>query len=481
MSYTRDNAPDGSYVYDIYDGGKSCACYHYTKQTDSLGYQPMTVVIAYHQGTFIKEIIAEDGTYPRNGIQGSYYYVRDRVVDSTPTNTAPTTPATITVSPLKVETSVTISWGQSYDVEGDAVRYYLERSVNDGSYTSVASGISGLAYTEITQTTWDRVTYRVRAFDGKVYSGYRTSSVGIVDKTPPPPPNKAPTISGTDTDLGSKNDAFNITYSVDDIDSDDKLKVVEKINGTTIKTLANAPRNELFYIDITEEMLFGYELGVTNTIEISVTDDKNNTAYRRYTFKRTNTPPVISGSDTDLGEKTEGFDVTFSATDHENDDMSARIYLNDRLLKNYEDLVSAQEYTYSIEKLDFVQLGNTAPHKIRIEVKDINGATSIRNYTFTRTVGRVMYRFKKETDVKSDEILVTPTWHVAEGAEGIIKVCNNAWDNTPTWEEYILGEKHIFTNDVKTATKWGVGVEIVINKGTATEISWSSGFGGGYR
>ena len=387
----------------------------------------------------------------------------------------PSIPSSITVpATIKGGESIVISWSSS----PGATRYHLERSVNGGAYTQIYSG-TALNYTDTIIKGWNTVTYRVRAYNSDGYSGYTTSPTRtIINNTPP-------TISGVDTNLGDKNTGFTVTYSVNDADTADNLTVKEKINGVTIKTLNNAPRNQEFTIEITEEMLYSYDLHATNTIEIEVNDGQGNVVYRRYTFKRTNTAPKISGSDTDLGEKTEGFDITFSATDQENDTMSAKVYLNDRLVKTYEVIEPNQEYIYSLSKLDFVQLNNTDVHKIRIEVQDHNNATAIRNYTFTRKLDRIMYAFEKETDIMATQILISPTWHIAAGAIAQVLVCNNSFDEVPTWEdatEQVLLERHFnFINKEKTADKWGIGVQIIINKGTATELSYLAGFGGAYK
>lgn len=413
--------------------------------------------------------------YRARMIQSGYdFYVILEENLPTPPN-PPSTPSSISVPSLvKGGESINISWGSS----SRAISYYLERSVNGGTWTQIYGG-SSRSYTDTITKSWNTVAYRVRAYNSDGYSGYTTSPTRTVINNVPP------TISGVDTNLGDKNTGFTITYSVNDADTADNLTVKEKINGVTIKTLNNAPRNQEFTIEITEEMLYSYDLHATNTIEIEVNDGQGNVVYRRYTFKRTNTAPRISGQDEELGEKTEGFDITFSATDQENDTMSAKVYLNDRLVKTYEVIEPNQEYIYSLSKLDFVQLNNTDVHKIRIEVQDHNNATAIRNYTFTRKLTRVMYAFEKETDIMATQILISPTWHIAAGAVAQVLVCNNAFDEIPTWEdatEQVLLERHFnFINKEKTADKWGIGVQIIINKGTATELSYLAGFGGAYK
>lgn len=296
--------------------------------------------------------------------------------------------------------------------------------------------------------------------------------------------NEAPVISGEDVHLGAKNDSFDVSYQVTD-QSQDSIKVIERLNGTTIRSIDNAPKGEVLTISISREKLFSLPLDSENTIEISADDGKGGISYRRYTFQRTNSAPQISGNDQDLGEKMQPFSISFSATDQENDAMSAKLYLDDKLLKTYETLPSAEEQSYEISKLDFVQLNSTEPHKIRIEVRDKNAATSIRNLTFTRRVGRLRYQLTKETDQMAKQIIISPTWFIAEGAIAKVEVCNNAMDEHPTWEnatEQVLQDRQFnFTNQTKTAEKWAVGVQITIERGEATETSWLAGFGGAYK
>ena len=56
-------------------------------------------------------------------------------------------------------------------------------------------------------------------------------------------------------------------------------------------------------------------------------------------------------------------------------------------------------------------------------------------------------------------------------------------DSQPTWEtvpEELYGQKYNFRNTAKTSAKWGVGVEIRIDKEKATEESYLYGFVGAY-
>ena len=125
--------------------------------------------------------------------------------------------------------------------------------------------------------------------------------------------NSAPTISGVDTNLGDKNLAFAYEYTVNDADGD-ALTVKEELNDQELRTINNAPRGEKLSISITAEQLYKLGLNTVNTLKITVTDGKGGTAYRRLTFKRTNSAPSISGQDKDLGVKNEGYDGEVSVS-----------------------------------------------------------------------------------------------------------------------------------------------------------------------
>lgn len=94
--------------------------------------------------------------------------------------TPPPTPSSITVpSTVKVGESFTVSWSSS----SGATRYYLERSINGGSYTQVYSG-SSRSYSDTALASWYTVRYRVRAYNSDGYSSYRTSDTIIIQHFP---------------------------------------------------------------------------------------------------------------------------------------------------------------------------------------------------------------------------------------------------------------------------------------------------------
>ncbi|MGG1442539.1 hypothetical protein ABE354_10900, partial [Brevibacillus laterosporus] len=88
------------------------------------------------------------------------------------------------------------------------------------------------------------------------------------------------------------------------------------------------------------------------------------------------------------------------------------------------------------------------------------------------------------TDIAAKRILVTIDATVPAGADYKVEVCNNAFDESPTWEDTTNHVKFnrgfIFTNKEKTAEKWGVSLRFSFTKGTAAEPVIVRGFGGAF-
>lgn len=295
--------------------------------------------------------------------------------------------------------------------------------------------------------------------------------------------NAAPTISGTDTSLGDKNLGFTYQYTVDDADGD-TLTVVEALNDETLRTINNAPRGEALNVTVTGEKLYSLSLNSVNTITITVTDGKGGTAYRRLTFKRTNSAPAISGTDTDLGLKTGSFAENYTITDVEGDNVVVTEFVDDDEIRSYQATLG-EEATIELTREKWLTLTN-GTHQLRVEAVDGNFATSVRVWNFSKAENTIAFQFSapEETDARATKILITPTWKI-EGAVAKVEACNNAFDAVPTWEDITamvqLNRVFNFTNETKTADKWGVNVRftIVKNEGYEGEVS-ISGFGGAY-
>ena len=292
-------------------------------------------------------------------------------------NQAPTTPPSITV-PDEVRSGKTaeISWAASVDPEGGAITYELERSINSGAWTNVYTG-SATSYDDTgVGTSANTVQWRVRAKDvNGAYSGYTSSTVKTVVH------NVDPTISGSDTDLGTVTSPPSMAYTVNDQDTEDELTVVESLDGNEIRTIEDAVRN--------------------------------------------------------------------------------------------------QTYTFALTEAQFAALSN-GQHTMQVKVTDTLGNSATRTTTFTRSVTGIEYIVGPiETDAAAEKILVSLQYYAA-AEDVVVSVCNNAFDDSPTWELATIGLKHIFSNATKTAEKWGVGVKVQISKSTGYDTISSRPVSGSY-
>ena len=318
-------------------------------------------------------------------------------------------------------------------------------------------------------------TVKVVVTDGQGGTATRTWTFNRV--------NSAPTISGTDTNLGDKNIGFTYNYTVNDADGD-AVTVVEMLNDEALRTINNAPKGEQLSVSITSEKLYALGLNTVNNLVITATDGQGGTTYRRLTFKRTNSAPAISGQDEDLGQQTGSFAEKYTVTDVEGDNVVVTEFVDDKQIRSYQATLG-QEETIELSRENWLVLAN-GDHQLRVEAVDGNFATSVRVWNFSKKETVIAFQFAQpeETDARATKILITPTWHI-EGSVAKVEACNNAFDASPAWEDITaqvaINRVYNFLNQSKTAEKWGVNVRFTIekNEGYEGEVS-ISGFGGAY-
>ena len=294
--------------------------------------------------------------------------------------------------------------------------------------------------------------------------------------------NASPTINGNDADLGTKNNSFDITYQVSDVDADD-LTVTEYLNDSVIRTLEAPALDTDIKLEIDYTTLSNLEPGSSNTIRIEAVDPEGESDTRTYTFTvADNLAPYISGSDSDLGELTSWVPFDYNVIDGDNDIASVNVFLNGSLIKTF-NASNDQSYSLELTERQWVSCKKTN-NVLSIEAIDLNGSnqTTTRTYTFNRKVDRLnlQLRYPKDTDEAASKITITPQWNIT-GATPQVFACNNAYDESPVWENVtdvvLAGEAYEFANSEKTADKWGVNIRFIITKdeGTVDDV-WMSGF-----
>lgn len=296
--------------------------------------------------------------------------------------------------------------------------------------------------------------------------------------------NTAPTISGSDEDLGGRSTAFTENYRVSDKNNDD-VAVTITLDDLEIGNLSSAQDKDLSFT-ITDSQLLAMEIGSTHTVIIKADDGKGGVAYRRYTFTKINRPPIISGADGSLGGKKTRFTQSFSFTDVEKDKIYCRVYLNGRKVYENLEVVDGKLYYYQIPHEEFIQL-RYGKHEIKIEAWDDYSVDRkvYRVYTFWRVHNGLEVEAKiNEFTVQPKKIIAVP--HGVFASDAIMKVyaCNNYLDTNPTWEDIYEESKaaraHVFTNTVKIQDKWSIGIKVIVENGQSGVSSVLRGIKGGY-
>ncbi|WNC14255.1 Ig-like domain-containing protein [Brevibacillus brevis] len=299
--------------------------------------------------------------------------------------------------------------------------------------------------------------------------------------------------SATEEDVG---DVVSVFYKVNSGAAQAAASGVSKGSSTPIsfdQTLTY--RNKRIWLGSTD--ITGRDLleNTDHTLTIWAEDNKSGkspevTRKFRVVWNR---PPTISGQDGDLGTFMQPPTVDYSAVDPEGNTFTFTEYLNGKQIRSF-DGTAGENYVVQIDHDAWIRLDLNVQHEIRIRATDSAGSYSERVYTFTRTETHIEFVLNFDNpDVQAhfvldgmpQRVLVTLERYIPEGATiESVKVCNNALDASPTWEDATNAVKtnrgYLFTNTTKTATNWAINIWVVIAKGSATERVKLNGFGGAF-
>ena len=426
----------------------------------------------YSRGSKISTVTSTSRyTYPDDGESGSHWYVYEGIANQAPNISGSDSFLGSKSSNFRLDYIVTDN-----DLN-DVVKVEIQEDKREPKVISaIKLGVKNYLDINVEGYELGDHTITIKATDSQGASATRTYRWTKI--------NNAPLISGSDKDLGEKNTAFTVTYQVSDADND-IVNVVEKVNGKVVRNLNNASKNTDLYLNISNEQILEFEVGKTNTIEIEATDTKGGVSYRRYTFKKTNLPPIISGNDRDLGVIDKVLTYSYSVTDPENDDIFVDVLIDDVYVERDVKVEAGKTYKVEVKGLDFLKL-KPGKHTLKIMATDKKSDKVVRLINFTRDPKRLVVMSAKpiETDAAAKKFYFNPVWKVAVGAEGRIEACNNGFDTNPTWEDVTstvkAGKTFNFTNQSKKASKWGIAVKLTIDKKNATSISWISTTGGAF-
>lgn len=186
-----------------------------------------------------------------------------------------------------------------------------------------------------------------------------------------------------------------------------------------------------------------------------------------------NTNPVISGSDQDLGAKTDPFTYQYTVTDSE---AASQTLTVTESVTNGTETITLRTFTATSGVQNTADLSDewlrllTGTHVLKIYVTDGAGGTATRQITFSRTVTRIAASRAITTDAKVEKVFLSlyPADHPAD-ATLHVEATNNPFDDSPVWEDITskVGKfVHTFTNTTVVSSSYGLAYRFYMTKGT---------------
>ncbi|TPG74806.1 hypothetical protein EEL32_24445 [Brevibacillus laterosporus] len=194
----------------------------------------------------------------------------------------------------------------------------------------------------------------------------------------------------------------------------------------------------------------------------------------------------MSGQNKDLGIIEAAPSETYSVTDPEGDSFTVVEKINGTLIRSFPGEAEKEE-TVTIPPDVWLSLQPDIEHTLTVEATDSQGMAYTRFYTFKRFENKIVIdglALPFTTDIAAKRVLITPDWVIPFGTIIKVETCNNAFDESPTWEDCTLvvklGRGYLFTNETKTAAEWGIDIRFHIEKGEAVSPISFKGFGGAF-
>lgn len=198
-----------------------------------------------------------------------------------------------------------------------------------------------------------------------------------------------------------------------------------------------------------------------------------------------NQPPVISGSNADLGIKKSGFTYEYSVTDPDKDVVGVVVALDGTAIETINSVTLGATMTLSVAGNTFTALSN-AQHTITITATDSARKSAIRTLTFTKSISGFIITLAAplEAEAQPTRANVKVTRDIPAGGTFKVEVTNNPFDAYTVWEDctnaVVQGVAHVFENKINTAAQYGMNIRVTVERGDALTVCWVSGIGGNF-
>lgn len=438
--------------------------------------------------------VDSDGNSPPNFLNGvsRFYGVRPALIlppslfvsdDGTvTTNTPPSTPPSLTLPDVvQGGVSTAISWGAASDPDGNLEGYLVERSYDGGSAWAQIYQGSALTTTTTVPLGTHTVMFRVCAYDtAGARSGWRTSSNKTVlnNRAPGAPPSIAVPLTP------SGGAALTVTWTAS-ADPDGNLEgyVLERqwdgagvftqiYKGAALSHTDDIPKGA--HTSVTYRVRAYDAFGVYSAYTASPARPIDN-----------NMPPVIeSALSGDLGTKTDGFDVPYTVTDAEQQDVTVTEQAGGLTARTHQPALGEAQ-TFSVTGDLFQRILN-GPQAVRITAQDAGGKDAVLELTFTKAVHKVEITLAQPlaADTPITVAVIGVLGSIPADAAYRVALTNNGLDENPIWEDATqdakLGRNHVFEN--KTAVNGpAFNFRVTAERGESGQGGYITSIQGGFQ
>jgi hypothetical protein len=281
----------------------------------------------------------------------------------------------------------------------------------------------------------------------------------------------APPVINTDSEnLGDKNAPFDLNYSITDADNDEVTAKVS-LDGEVIQTLDTVVLEYGYKVSISGTKINTLSAG-QHTFTIWAEDSYGNESTKTVIFNKINSSVAISGTDSNIGNKWQPFDITYQVNDSEFKSISITEYVDDEEVRKIE--VAPQQENINFDLSGFDMLENEQTHKLTIKAVNSDGAEAYRYIEFTKLYAALKFEIKAvETDAPAEKIMVNLDYDKTGEPDIKVEVTNCTYNAEVVWEDateaFKNKEAYHFTNTEFDSERYGVSVRVTITKNNNTE------------
>lgn len=397
------------------------------------------------------------------------------------TNTAPTTPGSITI-PQNIQggNTITVTWTASTDAENNLEGYVVERTTDGGSTWSQIFQGNATSTTNTVPVGTQTVMYRVKAYDSDgLYSSYRTSAqVNVINNAAPTAPGS---ITIPDLVLGGSSLTINWEAATDPDGNLTGYSLERQVDGGEWAEVYNG--TGLTYTDTITRGWFSINYRVRAYDSYNIFGPYATGTSRPVDNNRA---PVITSdtaSGTDLGVKDAGFSVTYTAGDEDGDPVTVTEAIDGVQLRKFV-AGAGIENSFDVTGDTFMKLLN-GTHSMTITATD-GKVNAVHTMTFTKEVTEATITLAEPmgADAKITICVLSVAGSIPQDAIFKVEVTNNAMDDTPVWEDCTTevknGGNHIFENET-AESGFAFNFRVSVKRGPSGQGGYINSVQGGFQ